>query len=184
MATLDRATSLEDLYALPADGRRYELQGGLLVSEPLPSPLHGQVTATVIYELERFVRPRKLGVVLTADAGFILARDPDTLGGPDAAFVSRERWERLPDTRRPIEGAPDLAVEVVSPGNSPGEMRAKVAEYLAAGARLVWVVDPEQRSVTTYAELLSPRRLGDGDELDAEDVLPGFRVAVDALWSV
>lgn len=182
MATADRLVTLEELYALPDDGRKHELESGLLVSEPPPSPLHGQIAARITYELERFVRPRDLGVVLASDAGFVLARDPDTLRGPDVAFVRRERWDRVEDPRRPFEGPPDLAVEVLSPGNTATAMRGKVADYLAAGASRVWVIDPDRRVVTSYASLLSPRTLAGEDELDGGDVLPGLRVRVEALF--
>jgi len=79
-------------------------------------------------------------------------------------------------------GAPDLAVEILSPSNRRGEMHAKTADYLAAGARLVWVVDPKQKSVTTYRTLLAPRRLESNESLDGEDVLPGLVIPLDVVF--
>ena len=84
--------TIEDLYALPFDGRRHELQAGIHISEPLPGMRHGRVTARIVVLLDGFVRPRRLGVVFTADTGYILARAPDTLRGPDVSFLA---WERF-----------------------------------------------------------------------------------------
>lgn len=184
MRALDHPFTVDDLYAMPDDGSKHELAAGLLLSEPLPGFRHGRVAARVTGLLEAFVRDRGrgLGTVLTGDAGFVLARDPDTVRGPDVAFVSRERAEAVSDPARAFEGPPELAVEVLSPSNSAEAIHAKVADYLAAGTRLVWVVDPERETVAAYRTLLSPRALFRDDELDGEDVLPGFRVKVAALF--
>jgi Uma2 family endonuclease len=110
-----------------------------------------------------------------------LARDPDTIRGPDLSFVSRERLKGFDDARL-FSGAPDLAVEILSPSNRRGEMHARVADYLAAGARLVWVIDPKRRSVTVYRTLLAPRRLESHESLDGEDVLPGLLIPLEAIF--
>jgi Uma2 family endonuclease len=95
--------------------------------------------------------------------------------------VSRERLADLDDARF-FAGAPELAVEILSPSNRRGEMHAKVADYLAAGSRLVWVVDSARTTVTTYRTLLAPRRLGPSDTLDGEDVLPGLAIPVESIF--
>jgi Uma2 family endonuclease len=178
--------TVDDLYSMPEDGRKYELQGGLLVSEPLPGFRHGRVAAAIAELLRSYVRARSLGVVLTCDTGFVLARSPDTVRGPDVAFVARERLPEVGEDAGAFEGAPDLAIEVVSAHDRAAEVRAKVADYLAAGARLVWVIDPapDRQTVTVYRSLLAPRTLGRDDELDGEDVVTGFRVAVADLLDV
>ena len=176
--------TVDDLYVMPEDGFNYELQAGVLVSEPAPGFRHGRIMVTIAAILRAHVREQRLGVVLAGDSGFILARKPDTVRGPDVAFLSRERFERSGDTVKAFAGAPDLAVEVLSPSNTPAAMHAKVADYLAAGSRLVWVVDPEARIVTVYASLLSPRNLGEDETLDGDDVVPGFRVRVGELFEV
>jgi len=103
--------------------------------------------------------------------------------GPDVAFVTRDRLEAFRTQMRPyFPGPPDLAVEVLSPHSRASEVRAKVADYLAAGARLVWVVDAERRCVTTYRTLLSPRILTESDTLQGEEVVPGFAVGVAELF--
>lgn len=180
----ERPMTVEDLYVLPDDGLHYEIQAGVLLSEPLPGMRHGRVAAVIVDLLSQHVRPRRLGVVFTADAGYILARCPDTLRGPDVSFVSRERFEQVGDLPTAFPGAPDLAVEVVSPSNRPAELHAKVADYLAAGTRLVWVVDPDSESVAVYRSLLAPRILKDRDPLDGGDVLPGFSVEVAELFEI
>lgn len=180
----EQTLTVEQLYTMPDDGLKHELEAGVLVSEPLPGFRHGGVVARVSALLDAHVRARGLGVVLAGDAGFILARDPDTLRGPDVAFVARERLVRLSDPSSAFRGAPDLAVEVRSPSNTPSAVHAKVADYLAAGTRLVWLLDPERETVTVYRSLLGPRVSARGDELDGEDVVPGFRVRVAALFEM
>lgn len=177
-----REMTVEDLYVMPDDGFNYELQAGLLVAEPLPGWRHGWVVAAITQILGSHVKKHRLGVVVAGDSGFILARKPDTVRGPDVAFVSKERFERIGATVKAFAGAPDLAVEVLSPSNTPADMHAKVADYLAAGARCVWLVDPEAQTVTVYASLLWPHRLGQDEILDGDDFVPGFRVRVSELF--
>lgn len=180
----DRRLSLEDLYTLPDDGRHYELQAGFLVSEPRPGFRHGRVLLQVGELLSAHVKKQRLGVVVAGDSGFVLARRPDTLRGPDVAFVSKSRFEKSGDAIGWFEGAPDLAVEVLSPSNTADGVRSKVADYLAAGARCVWVVDTGARTVTVYPSLLAPFVVGEKDVLDGGDVLPGFSVRVGEIFEV
>ena len=176
-----RQLTAEDLYRLPADGQTHELVEGFLLSEPPPGAEHGRVEARIVGLVIAFVRANALGTVYCGDAGFVLARGPDTVRGPDLAFVSAGRaLNRSPGY---LPGAPDLAVEIRSPSDRAGDVRSKVADYLAAGTRLVWLVDPETRTVRVYRTLLEPRVLRGTDELDGEDVLPGFRVPVAELFA-
>ena len=121
---------------LPDNGLRQELQAGVLIAEPQPFPRHAEIQARLAQALLNFVDPRGLGVVLTA-CGFLPSRRPDTVRGPDVSFVRRDRFDADEVERAFSPGAPDLAIEIVSPSNRPGEMHAKVADYLAAGSRLV-----------------------------------------------
>ena len=134
--------------------------------------------------LMNFVQSRRLGVVYAGDTGFVLARSPDTVRGPDVAFVTRERFEAVGRTARHFPGAPDLAVEVLSPGDRPDAVQAKVADYLAAGTQIVWIVDPASEQVTVFHTLLAPRTLTSDQELDGEDVLPGFRITVAEFFEI
>jgi len=178
----DRTFTVEELYAMPEDGLKHELQAGMLVSEPLPGFRHGWVATNIGTLLREHVRRNGQGVVIIHDTAFVLARDPDTVRGPDVAFVSSGRLAALADPVKAFPGAPDLAVEVRSPSETPVSLHAKVADYLAAGTRLVWIVDPERESVTVYRSLLSPRVLTRDHDLDGEDVVPGFRAAVAEIF--
>jgi Uma2 family endonuclease len=113
--------------------------------------------------------------------GYLLARDPDTVRGADLSFISRERLTSFDDARF-FRGAPDLAVEILSPSNRRGEMQARAADYLAAGARLVWVIDPKRRTVVVHRPGVAPRRLGAGEDLDGEDVLPELVIPFTAIF--
>ena len=118
------------------------------------------------------MRAAALGRVLP-EVGFKLTSDPDTVRGPDIAFISSGR---LPDPEPAgfADFAPDLAVEVMSPGDRPGEVLAKVADWLSAGTRMVWVLDPARRVARVYREDGTERILTAAESLDGEDVLPGF----------
>lgn len=176
--------SVDDLYSMPDDDQKHELQAGVLVTEPPPGFRHGRVAARVVELLGPHVRQHRLGAVISNDSGFILSRSPDTVRGPDVAFVSRERVEGVTDLLRAFPGAPDLAVEVLSPSNTAASIHAKVADYLAAGTRCVWVVDAETETVRAYRSLLGPRTFEGDDVLEVEDVLPGFRTTVAELFEV
>lgn len=164
-AFTSRLTASE-FVSVPDDDCLHELEAGWVISEPFPS----------LRILGTFLTRRRLGQVF-GHVGFVLARDPDTVRGPDVSFVTRDRLVGISRSHF-FEGAPDLAIEILSPSNRPYQMRAKVADYLASGCRLVWVVDPERLSVTTYRALLAPRVLLADDELDGQDVVPGLRIRV------
>jgi len=177
----------EELYDLPDDNRIYELVAGCLISEPLPGTQHGAILIQVGHVLREYLERHPIGKVVGGDCGFLLARCPDTVRGPDVAFVSRERYEAA-DPKKMFPGAPDLAVEVRSPSDRTGTVRSKVADYLLSGTRLVWVLDPETSGVTVYgpgiATLLAPRAIGPDDTLDGGDVLAGFSTPVRRLFDL
>jgi Uma2 family endonuclease len=175
---------LDEYYGYHPDDRRYELQAGLLLAEPHPGTEHGWACTRLVSLLDAFVRPRRLGYVLCGEAGYLLASRPPTVRIPDVSFLSRARAEGHVRSRLPFPGAPDLAVEVLSPGNTPADMHAKVADYLAAGCALVWLVDPGRETVTAHRTLLFPRTLAVDDVLEGEEVLPGFSVRVRALFEL
>jgi Uma2 family endonuclease len=130
------------------------------------------------------VERRGGGRVVVGDVGFVLRvpSDPERVRAPDVAFVSPER---LPSGRLPegfLSGAPDLAVEVLSPSDNPIDIQQKVRDYLEAGARLVWVVAPQAKTLTVYRADGSARLLREQDVLDGEDVLPGFSIPAAELF--
>lgn len=179
-----QAMTLDDLYQLPDDELRYELVNGWLVSEPPPGLRHGRIVTRLAALLDAYARRRRAGVVLSGDTGFVLHRSPDTVRAPDIAFVRLERYQAVDDERFAMPGAPDLAIEILSPGNRRGEIHAKVADYLEAGTVLVWVVDPELEQVFSYRSLFEPQRHSGSDLLTAADLLPGFSAAVGDIFSL
>ena len=155
-----------------SDARSELIRGELVVREPA-GYRHGNVAARLLVAIGAFVETRALGWVFTAETGFRLREDPDTVRAPDVAFV---RHDRVPDP--PPRGyaslAPDLVVEVLSPDDRPGEVLSKVGDWLEAGTALVWVVDPERHTARVYRADGSEDHLGAADRLEGETVLPGF----------
>ena len=173
-----RPVTADDLFHSPDDGYRYELVRGVLRQMTPAGARHGAVAMKVAVAIENHVGAHRLGTVLAADTGFVLSRGPDTVLAPDVAFV---RQERIPATGMPVsfwEGAPDLAVEVLSPGDSWREARDKAATWLDAGARAVWLVDPRSRTIERYQPGRAVQLLSALDVVEEEDVLPGFRLAL------
>ncbi len=171
-------TSLEQFLALPDDGQRRELVHGWTVGEPRPGPRQGRVAATLKSLLYAYAEKRTDLGTFTCNAAFLLHRSPDTVRGPDLAFLSRERHEATNESAAVVTAPPDLAIEVLSPASRRSEVHAKVADYLAAGTRVVWVVDPAREVIVSYRHLLSPQLLSADDLLQADDLLPGFTVPV------
>lgn len=166
-----------DVERLSMPGKQVELvRGRLIVREP-PGTRHGYIAATLGYLVTSFVRQRGLGMVFGQDTGFKIASDPDTVRAPDVGFVERDRADRIPP-RGYAALAPDLVAEILSPDDAPGEVLAKVGDWLAAGTRLAWVVDPRRATIHVYRQDGSLSLLRETDSLDGEDVLPGFTCAV------
>jgi Uma2 family endonuclease len=170
----------EDLFRSSFPDKRVELvRGELIVREP-PGYRHGAVTAQLTTALMNHVVPRDLGQVVAGDVGFTLSRGPDTVRGPDVAFIKRGRVPRpLPSAY--AELAPDLAVEILSPSDRSRETLAKVADWLNAGTRLVWVIDPARRQARVYRQDGTLSAVESEESLDGEDVLPGFSCLLGAV---
>jgi Uma2 family endonuclease len=150
-----------------------ELVRGVLVVREPPGFRHGEITVRLASALMIHVDAHSLGRVVGGDAGFRLQSHPDTVRGADIAFV---RWARLPQ-RSPVgfpSLGPDLVVEILSPGDRPGETLAKIADWLSAGTRLVWVIDPERRLARVYRADGTEDMLDETGQLLGEDTLPGF----------
>ena len=142
---------------------------------------HGRVIVNLASPLDNHVLAHGLGVVVAAETGFLLSRDPDTVRAPDIGFLVTER--SAGPERGYYPGAPDLAVEVLSPDDRPGYVREKVAEWLEAGARAVWVVDPRRRTVVVHDQLQDPITLEQDDNLQGGDLLPGFAIPVRNIFA-
>lgn len=170
----------EELLRTSIPNKRTELvRGHLVVREPA-GWRHGEVTMNLAARLAHHVDLTGAGKIVAAETGFTLFRAPDTVRAPDIAFVRRER---LPDpaTRGFAELAPDLVVEVLSPDDRPGETLAKVGDWLEAGVRLVWVIDPERRLARVYRLDGTESVVSEREQLKGEDVLPGFECEVASI---
>jgi Uma2 family endonuclease len=175
--------TIAELERLPReDAYRVELVRGRLVRSPRPGALHARLLARLAHHLYAQAEASGAGAVLV-DPGVVLARDPDTVRGPDLAFYTNER---IPGDAYATTfwGPPDLAVEIRSPSNRAPEIRTKVADYLAAGVRLVWVIDPAAGTVAAHRGAGESTTLAADAMLDGEDVLPGFRLPLGAFFVV
>jgi Uma2 family endonuclease len=168
----------EDLLNMPEDDLRHELIKGELLTMPVPKLLHGFVTANLLMLLHVHVKTNNLGL-LVAESGFHLESGPDTVLGPDIAFVARDRVGTDQDCFFP--GAPDLAVEVLSPSDRRGKVERKTALYLELGAKSVWNVNPRKRTVEIFHADGGRWLLHEDDEL-VDDTVPGFRVLVSRIF--
>jgi Uma2 family endonuclease len=169
--TVTTLMTADELLRMPDDGyHRYELVRGELRTMSPAGGDHGSIAASIVVSLGSYVKAKNLGTVYTADPGFRIEHDPDTVRAPDVAFVRRERAVKTP---RFIEGAPDLAIEVVSPNDPYTEVEEKALQLLEAGTRAVVVVDPKTQSVRVYRSgKLDVLR----DAIVVDDVVPGWRM--------
>ena len=167
-------TSAEDLLQLPDDGFRYELVRGELRQMTPSGYAHGVVVANLTGPIQAYVRSHALGQVCGAETGFRIARTPDTVRAPDIAFIRQARRGSEPWPDGFFEGAPDLAVEVLSPSDTAIGVEEKIDEWLNAGCAVVWVVNPRRRSVSVHLPEGLVRVLIDDDTLDGGELLPGF----------
>jgi len=170
----------DELFELDLPGKRTELVKGVLMVKEPPGFRHGRIMAALAARLTNHSDAHGLGGVVVAEVGFWLERGPDTVRGPDVAFIARERAP-APDFAKYPELAPDLVVEILSPGDRPGEVHAKVGDWLTAGCRLVWVVDPQRRRARIYRADGSESLVTDSGVLEGEDVVPGFTCRVGEL---
>jgi Uma2 family endonuclease len=169
----------EEFGNLPDSPDRQELIKGELLTMPSPKPLHGQVVANLAIILGQHIKANRLGRIY-AESGYKLESDPDTVLGPDASFVSKERIDQAEDAY--YEGPPDLAIEVLSPGDRRGYVERKLVLYLQRGTRSVWLVNPRRRTVEVVSSLDNRRMLHEDDEL-VDDTVPGFRVKVSEIFA-
>lgn len=181
-ATTSQLITADELLKLPRGQFRYELVNGELRQMSPAGHNHGRVAARLTVALGRYVEEQGLGEVYAAETGFLLRSAPDTVRAPDVAYVARERAEAVGETRGYFPGAPDLAVEVLSPSDTVRESEEKVAEWLEYGAKLIWVVSPKLRHVTVYRSPTDITVLTENGALDGESVIPGFSYPLAALF--
>ncbi|HLF04933.1 MAG TPA: Uma2 family endonuclease [Dehalococcoidia bacterium] len=181
--TVTRTFTAEDLLRLPDDGWRYELVRGELRKMAPAGSEHGELAMEVGSQLAQYVKAHRLGRVFAAETGFYIASNPDTVRAPDVAFVSQPRAEAIGRVTGYWPGAPDLAVEVISPSDTYAEVDEKVVDWLNGGARMVVVVNPRTERVMVYRSPTDVTILSSGDTLDGQDVVPGWSLALADLFA-
>ena len=170
----------EELMNLPDDNLRHELINGELIKMPLPKFPHGRAATRLGGRLIQFVEDHDLGEVFP-EVGYQLTWDPDTVLGPDLSFISKERLKEVGEVTGYWQGAPDIAVEVLSPGDRPGKVKMKISRWLSSGAQ-VWIVDPKHCTVTVYRSETDTTTFSGSDFLESQDLLPGFRLSLDRIF--
>ena len=174
MTTPTLATmTADELLTMPHNGYRFELIKGELHQMPPAGSQHGRIALKIGWRLAQYVEENGLGETYAAETGFIIDTAPDTVRAPDASFVAKERAGAL-DAEGFFPGAPDLAIEVVSPNDRPVEVEKKALDWLHAGTRMVIVLDPRNRTATLYRGLDEVQTLTRADTIDGGDVVPGW----------
>jgi Uma2 family endonuclease len=171
-----------ELLQLPDDDLRHELINGELITMPVPGLPHGRIEARLGAPLAQFVWDHDLGEVYFGDAGFQLTWNPDTVVGPDISFVSKERLEQAADVKGYWQGAPDLAVEVYTPGYRPGKMSERISRLFNNGTKQVWIAHLKHSTVTVYRSISDMTTFSGSDYLEAQDLLPGFRLSLESIF--
>ena len=183
-ATLEAATTAtitgEDLFALGDIGPAELIDGRIIPMSPTQN-LHAYIVFEIGRRLGNFNAARRLGWVIGAESGVYTSRQPDTVRAMDVAFVSRRRLPML--ERGFLRVPPELVVEVVSPTDRWSELEAKPAEYFAIGVDVVWVVEPERRSVLVHRSGLEPIALGEDDILRGDGLLAGLEIPLAELFA-
>jgi Uma2 family endonuclease len=185
METVEQKLVTAEEYMLlpePKDGTRLELVRGEVIAMPRPNWEHGEIQVNIASLLKAYLKQTPIGRV-AVESGVITERGPDTVRGPDVSFMGKDRLPLGTRVQGFVEQAPDLCVEVVSPSNTRRKLNDKIKEYFFAGAREVWVVDPEERSVNVFREPMVGKIYKEEAVLDGGDVLPGFTCKVADLFA-
>lgn len=180
--TTERPLTVDEYAALPDDGPRTELVRGGLVREPHPGYQHARIQARLMVLLERHVEQHAPDLVCAGPFGVITAESPGTVRGPDLAVLRRSRLEGLHRAGF-LRGAPELAVEIVSPSNTATEIQDKVSEYLGAGGGIVWVVYPRTRTVVVYDSPDAARLLRADATVDGGHVMPELAIPLSDIFA-
>src|SRR5690348_9535402 len=177
-ATSTALMTAEELLQLPDDDLRHELINGELISMPVPGFPHGRIATRLMVPLAQFVWDHHFGEVYDF-VGFQLTWNPDTVLGPDLAFVSKERLQQTGDVKGYWPGPPDLAVEVYSPGYRPGKVNTRISRLLSAGTKQVWIVDLKHNTISVHRSETDITTFSGSDYLEAQDLFPGLRISLD-----
>lgn len=180
--TATKLMTAEDLLALGPDFHGELVRGRIIEMAPA-SWGHGDKASRVDRIVGQFVDDHDLGTVFGAETGFFLARDPDVVRAPDCAFVRASRIPKDSDGTGFFPGAPDLAVEILSPGDKQTDIEEKIDDYLNAGCIAVWIINPKRKSLTIHRGGQNPLVFRESDTLDAGEPLPGLVVPVRQLFA-
>lgn len=171
----------EAFMALPQDGHRYELVAGEVIDRSSVGLEHSYTTCLLMMKLAAYIRKQKLGIGCNSSTAFTLKNGNKR--SPDFSFVHRDRLQGLRHPPRGFfQGAPDLAVEILSPGNTLEEIHTKIVEYFDNGTQIVWVIHPDEKYVLVYHSAEPDRFLRSNDRLNGEDLIPGFSMAIADLF--
>jgi Uma2 family endonuclease len=182
MSTTSVVTAAELLQMPMGRGKRYELVAGQLRVMSPAGWEHGEIVHNVATVLGYLIRQNGLGRGFGAETGFLLSREPDSVLAPDFAFIAKENFPATRPEEAYWPGAPDLAVEVLSPGGTAREVAEKVQAWRAAGCRAVWVIDPGRQTVTIHYSDERVQIWSAGETISGDPVVPGFSCPVDALF--
>jgi Uma2 family endonuclease len=172
-----------ELQALPEDGYIHEVVDGDLVMSPKNNPYHGDICAELSMALRAFAKAGQLGTVWDSSTGFWMYNR--NCRAPDVSFVSRQRLQALGfkrNSRKFFPGAPDLAVEILSPSNTRAEIDARLKDFFGSGTQIAWIINPDTECVEVCHAPDKRKLLGSGADLDGEDLLPGFRYPIADLF--
>jgi Uma2 family endonuclease len=172
----------EAFMALSGEEKRYEVVDGELVEMGNSGMEHGYIACQLVVALGIFLREQKVGAIFDSSTAFTLKSG--NRRSPDVSFVAKARLQGM--NRPPqgfFQGSPDLAVEILSPGNTVEGMHQKIVEYFENETRLVWVIHPEEKFVLVYHSPEPDQFLRSGDTLEGEDILPGFTLKVEELFA-
>ena len=183
MTTSTSLLTATDLWNMPGHGEGYELVLGELRPMPPSGQEHSIIGLDLATMLNAFVKSNKLGKITGADGGYILHKAPDTVRAPDIGFVKVDRLPNGKATQKYFPGPPDLAVEIISPHDVYEEVEDKVEEFLEAGTRIVWGINPRRKSITIFRGDNSITALRAADILSGEDVIPGFSLPISEIFA-
>lgn len=172
-----------ELEALPENGFIHEVVNGELVMSPKNNFQHESIFSRLFFPLEAFNREHRLGGVFGSNLGCWMSNR--NCRAPDISFLPKERLRRLgftPSTRKFLPGAPDLAVEILSPSNTRTEIDARLNDFFTSGTQIVWIINPDDKSVTVCHPPTDRKVLGPGATLDGEHLLPGFQLLIGDLF--
>ena len=183
-ASIERKVWTEaELEALPEDGYNHEVVDGELVISPKNNPYHGNICAELLMAMCAFAKAHRLGAVWDSSTGFWMYNR--NCRAPDVSFISKERLQALGfkrNSRNFFPGAPDLAVEVLSPNNTRKEIDERLKDFFGSGTQIAWIINSDTESVEICHALEQRKLLGFGADLDGEYLLPGFRYPIADLF--